>query len=163
MRYIISESIISTAALYIVLKKIMTDFTDWDAYKLGIINKDGEKIKTPISSKERDSWDLLAKFSCNFKKLLIRFLGKANYMTYFTMAYLLRDSIDYFYIEHNKEMLHEKYLQDFNMIKQNKLFKIIQEVEKQYGKEVVTEENIEMLVIKYTKIFENNIDINSIL
>ena len=78
------------------------------------------------------------------------------------MDYLLKDHIDYFYISHNKEMLHEKYLNDFTIIKQNRLNQIIQEVEKKYGIETATEENIEMLIIKYQKVFEK-IDIENIL
>ena len=59
-------------------------------------------------------------------------------------------------------MLHEKYLNDFTIIKQNRLNQIIQEVEKKYGIETATEENIEMLIIKYQKIFEK-LDIENIL
>lgn len=162
MSYLLSEGIIDTAALYILLKKIITPFEQWDAYKLGIIDKDGNKIKTPISSKERNAWDLLDRFACNFKKLIMRFIGKSNFVTYFSLAYLLKDHIDYFYISHNKEILHEKYLNDFTIIKQNRLNLIIKEVEKKYGVEKVTEENVEMLIIKYQKIFEK-IDIENIL
>lgn len=162
MSYIISESIIDTAALYILLKKIITPFEQWDAYKLGIIDKDGKKIKAPISSKERASWDLLDRFACNFKSLIIRFIGKSNFVTYFSLAYLLKDQLDYFYISHNKNILHEKYLNDFNITKQNHLNNIIREVELKYGKEKVTEENVELLIIKYQKIFEK-LDIENIL
>lgn len=130
MSYLISEGIIDTAALYILLKKIITPFEQWDAYKLGIIDKDGNKIKKPISSKERDSWDLLDRFACNFKKLIIRFIGKSNFVTYFTIAVLLKDSINYFYINHNKEKLHEQYLYDFDIIKQNQIYNIIKKLPK---------------------------------
>ncbi len=162
MSYIISESVIDTAALYLLLKKIITPFEEWEAYKLGIIDKNGNKIKNPLSSKERAAWDLLDRFSCNFKKLLIRFIGKSNLVSYFSLAYLLRDNLDYFYFQYNKEILNEKYLDDFNLIKQNKIFKIIKEVEEQYGKEKVSEDNLEMLILKYSKIFKNY-DIESIL
>ena len=158
MSYILAESVLSTAALYMVLKKIMTPFEQWDAYKLGIIDKEGNKLKSPYTSKEREAWDLLSKFTCNFKKIIIKFLGKANFITYFTMAYLLKDSVDYFYIDHNKKVLHEKYLYDFTMSKQNELFKIIKEVENEFGNEVVSEQNIEMLMLKYLPIFETKID-----
>lgn len=158
MRYIITENVISTAALYIILKKLMTPFEQWDAFKLGIIDKDGKKLKTPITSSERAAWDLLSVFCCNFKKVITRFIGKSNWVTNLTMAYLLKDHLDYFYINHNKEVLHETYLNDLTITKQNQLNQFIKKIESKYGKEVVTEENIEVLYIKYSKIIEKEID-----
>ena len=44
----------------------------------------------------------------------------------------------------------------------NQIYKIIKETKNKYGNEKVNEENIEMLLIKYQKIFEK-IDLNSII
>lgn len=158
MKYLISENIVSTAALYIILKKLMTPFEQWDAYKLNIIDKDGNRLRYPITSKERAAWDTLSIFCCNFKKVIQKFIGKSNWVTNLTMAYLLKDNIDYFYIKHNQEILHEQYLFDFTLTKQNQINQLIKSIESKHGKEKVTEENIEMLFIKYSKLLEKEVD-----
>lgn len=158
MKYLISENIVSTTVLYLLLKKLMTPFEQWDAYKLGIIDKDGNKLRYPITSSERAAWDILSIFCCNFKKVLHKFIGKSNIVTNLTMAYLLKDNIDYFYVKHNIEKLHEEYLYDLTLTKQNQINQLIKTLEKKYGKEKVTEENIEMLYVKYSKLIEKEVD-----
>jgi hypothetical protein len=144
---ILSESVFNTVALYMILKKMMTPFEKWDAYKLGIIDKNGKKIKEPQSSKERESWDLLTKFVWNFKKITMKLVGKSDFATNFSVAYLLSDSINMFYFEHNRQKLTETLLNNFTSAKQLDIFNILESLPKLQEK--ITEENIETLFWMY--------------
>lgn len=158
--YILTESMVNTVALYMVLKKMMTPFTEWAAYDLGIIDKDGKKLKDPVTSKELEAWDLLTKFVWNFKKILIKVVGKSKMAQYFSMAYLLKENLSVFYIEHNKQKLNETLLSDMTYTKQNFIFEVLKELPPVDCK--ITEENFEyymnLYVPKVEKLLENKID-----
>lgn len=153
--YILTESITNTIVLYIILKKLLQNFEDWDAYKLGIIDKDGNKLKDPTSSKEREAWDLITRFCWNFKKIIIKFIGKSKFSTYFTAAYLLKDSFNNFYISHNQTKLNENILNNLTFEIQNTLYNIINEVSKSDIKiDKINEENFEFYMFKLQPIIE---------
>ena len=154
MRYILSESTVNTVILFVVLKKIMAPFNTWDAYKLGLIDENGKKLKEPVTSKELASWDLLTKFVWNFKKIINKFVGKSKIATYLSAAFLLKDSINLFYIDSNKTKLNETLLADFTFEKQNIIYDIIQSVPISSLHEKVTEDNFEILMHLYIGKFE---------
>jgi len=145
MKYLLTESMVNTVALYVILQKLMTQFEDWEAYKLGIIDSDGNKLKEPKTSKEIEAWDLLTKFCWNFKKILNKFIGKSRLATFLTASYLLKDSLSLFYIEHNKEKLNE--LKTFSFNKQTLIYEMIKSLPK--IEEKVTEDNFEYLMFLY--------------
>jgi hypothetical protein len=155
--YILNESLTDTVAMYMVLKRLLTPFTEWDAFKMGIIDKDGKKLKDPITSKERESWDILSKFVWNFKKILSRFLGPSRMMTYLSAAYLLKDSLNY-YVNANIDKLHEKYLQDMTYEKQNLIYQLIKHINKPGTIGKITEENFEMQMFHYLPAVERAVE-----
>lgn len=74
-----------------ILKMIVTPFDKSDAFKLGIIDAKGNKIKSPSTPEEKDSYNYLTKFIFNIKKLL----NKRNQKTDTKMAhamYLVKES-----------------------------------------------------------------------
>lgn len=89
---LLSESIADTVIVYLIIKKLSTPYEEWDAYKLGIIDKEGNKIKTPISSKERAAYTVFDRFILNMKKILQKFVGKSRIAAMLTAAYLLREN-----------------------------------------------------------------------
>lgn len=129
----------------------MTDFSDWDACKLGIIDKNGEKLKHPVSSKERESWDILTRFCWNIKKISMKFIGKSKFSQYFTAAYLLKDSFSTFYINKNKERLDESILSDMTFTKQNFIHSIIKQLPEA---KCSNEDQLEFMIFKYITIVE---------
>ena len=67
-------------------------WTDWDAYKLGIIDANGNFLKKPITEKEKDSWTLFDKLVANIKRSLEKLPGgKSQIASYATALYLLKD------------------------------------------------------------------------
>ncbi|NCP97683.1 hypothetical protein GW796_05510 [archaeon] len=154
--YILSENMVSTVALYMILKKLMLPFNKWDAYKLGLIDKDGKKLKNAVSAKEKKAWDLLTKFVWNFKKILNKFVGRSNLATYITAAYLLKDSLSTFYIEYNKEILNETLLSDLTYTKQNSIYELLKKINS--PSEKITEENFEYYLFLFSPIIEKYLD-----
>jgi hypothetical protein len=156
--YLLTESVVSTISVYLILRKLMTDFDQWDAFKLGIINKDGKKLRNPVTAKERESWDILTRLCWNIKKISYKFIGKSKFATYFTAAYLLKDSLSYFYINHNIEKLNES-LQDMTCAKQQRLF----ETFKVLGStETTHEDNLEVMMFKHLQEFENVVNLKEL-
>jgi hypothetical protein len=125
--YLLVESLISTISVYMILKKLMSPWEDWDEYKLGIIDKEGNKKKHPITSKERESWDMLTRLCWNLKKITSKFIGKSKFAQYFSAAYLLKDSITPYILIH-QEKLHESLLHDMNYSKQFLIYRILKDL-----------------------------------
>ena len=162
-RYMINENLTSTICVYLILKKMLAPWESWDAYKLGIIDKTGKKLKHPITSKQRESWDILTRLCWNLKKISDKFVGKSKTATYFTASYLLKDSINY-YIINNKEKLNETLLSDMTYSKQLSLYNIIKVLPQHNNLATVIHNNlveaqhnnlVEIEMIKLLPIVEN--------
>lgn len=93
MGYTLNESISDTIIVYLIVKKISTPFNEWKAYKLGIIDENGKKLKEPISFKERESWTIFDKFCANAKKVITKFAGPSRAAALLTAAFLLREAV----------------------------------------------------------------------
>jgi len=130
MSFLISESLSDTIITYMVLKRLTKPFEEWDAYKLGIIDAEGKKIKTPTSSKEKEAWTSLDVMVWNMKKLLGKYINKSTLARYFTAAMLISENIrpymNYKLITENKTYPE---LNDFDCDKQLILFQIIKRVQ----------------------------------
>lgn len=94
LKQLISESVVDLlkrgskfAMLYMILKKLTTNFTNWKAYKLGIIDNAGNIIKPRKERKsaaEKEAMTMLDVFCLNVKKLLQKIPG--NRSSLLTMA-----------------------------------------------------------------------------
>lgn len=157
--YLLTESLVGSLATYMILKKLMTDFSEWDAHKLGIIDKNGKKLKHPVTSKEREAWDILTRFCWNIKKISTKFIGKSKFAQYFTAAYLLKDSINVFYVEKNKHILNETLLSDITYAKQNCIFNILKQLPEV---KCTTDEELEVMIYKYVGIVEKVLNTSDI-
>lgn len=144
--YLLTESLAGSVAVYMILKKLMTEFSDWDACKLGIINKDGKKLKHPVSAKEREAWDILTRFCWNIKKISMKFIGKSKFAQNFTAAYLLKDQITPFYIEKYKDKLNESLLDDMTYSKQSIIHNILKKLP---DAKCTDEDDLEMYIFKH--------------
>lgn len=92
MNYLLTESLANTVVVYMIIKQLSLPFEEWDAFELGIIDDEGNKIKKPRSSKERKAWTVFDRFIANIKKILSKFVGPSRFGAIVTAAYLLRDS-----------------------------------------------------------------------
>ena len=105
---------------YRVIKMLVTPFDSTDAYKLGIIDKNGKvlrKAKTLKTPKEKDAYTLLHRFVFNLKRLInIVPGGKSKLGTYAAaLGLLLRENKDINMVELEKDLY--KHLSENNLIK----------------------------------------------
>jgi|TARA_B100001093_G_C26806835_1_gene1005865 hypothetical protein len=94
---------------YRIIKMLITPFEKQDAYKYGIIDKNGKvlrKTKELKTSKERDSYTILHKFVFNLKRLInVIPGGKSKIGTYAAaLGLLLKESKDLNMVEIEKEL-----------------------------------------------------------
>jgi hypothetical protein len=57
-------------ATYIIAKKIITPFSKWKAFSLGLIDEKGKTLRKPVSGEEKDSFTFLDKFIRNVRVLI---------------------------------------------------------------------------------------------
>jgi hypothetical protein len=109
--------------VYLVAKRLTLPIKEWEAFKLGIIDEEGKKIRDPKGSKERDAYTLLDKLILKLKHLI----GNHK-LRVFTAALLLR--------EQNEEVILEDEMVEWftNKKKMNDIFASLQSV--------LSEENI---------------------
>lgn len=80
---------------YRVLRRLTTPFTEWDAYRLGIIDKDGKVLKKRrdlTTSAEREAFTLFDLMILNMKKALALIPGgSSKTATYAAALWLIRE------------------------------------------------------------------------
>ena len=103
--------------VYRILRLFATKIEDFDAYKLGIIDANGKKIKDPKTSEERNSWTMLTRFVLKVKSSLLKSsdMNARRFLTFAAAVAILR--------EHGEEAeehldLLELYMQDENVIRE---------------------------------------------
>lgn len=125
MAFLVTESLSDLVIVYLITKRLTMPFAEWDAYKQGIINKDGKKLKEPASSSEKAAWTMLDVMVWNMKKLLGKYINDSALARYFTAAMLLKDHYSpYIYNKLLNEQKKPALLEEFNCSIQNELFTI---------------------------------------
>lgn len=77
--------------IYQFLRRLVQPFNKWDAFKLGVIDKDGKVIldKKNRDKKQKDSWGYYDRLLANLKKLLAKIPGGRSRLASFAAALLL--------------------------------------------------------------------------
>jgi len=57
---------------YRIIRMLATPIENSDAYKMGIVNADGKKIKNPTTSSEKDAYSLLQRFVFKVQRALVK-------------------------------------------------------------------------------------------
>lgn len=70
--------------------KLSRSFEKWDAFELGLIDKDGELIKRPKTKEEKDSLDTFDNLIRKVKRLLLKYIPGKNLFSFIISAYLLK-------------------------------------------------------------------------
>jgi len=114
-----AKGAIDLAAIYMFLKRLVTPFEQWDAYKTGLIDKNGKVIidkadRTPEQDKSFGYFDRLV---ANLKKLLGKVPGGKSRIASFAAALLLlrEKNIDPDDIEYLEECL-QHYMKEAEML-----------------------------------------------
>src|ERR1017187_965635 len=103
-----------------ILRRVMMDWKKWPAYKHGIIDDKGRRLKRPTSAKEREGWDILDRFCWSIKRLCTKYIGDSTFTYLFSAAYLMKENAAYV-ISQNMD-LYKNELEDFDTTKQKHLY-----------------------------------------
>lgn len=89
------SSTVDLIFIYQFLKRLTTPFEKTEAYKLGIIDKKGKKIKDPETKEEEDSFGYFDRLVFNIKKLIEGMPGgRSKLASYAAALFLIREGID---------------------------------------------------------------------
>lgn len=90
----IISNIASAYVLYAIIKRLTWDYTQWPAYKTGVIDDKGNILikKNNRTLEQQDSFALVDVMCLNMKKLLSKIPGGNNrFVTYGAALYLLKE------------------------------------------------------------------------
>jgi len=78
---------------YQFIKRLTTPFNKTNAYKLGIIDERGKKIKSPETTEENNAYGYYDRMVFNLKKLLEKVPGgKSKFASYAAALFLIKES-----------------------------------------------------------------------
>lgn len=81
--------------VYQFLKRLTTPFNKTNAFKLGIIDERGKKIKDPVTKEEQKSYGYFDRLVFNLKKIIeMAPGGQSRIASYAAALFLIRESID---------------------------------------------------------------------
>lgn len=114
-----AKGVIDIALIYSFLKRLVTPFEKWDAYKVGMIDKEGKVIvpKNDRTQEQEKSWGYFDRLVANLKKLLGKVpFGKSRIASFAAALLLLREeNLDPDNIEVLSEKL-EQYIDEVDML-----------------------------------------------
>ena len=88
-------STIDTVIVFRILKKLTTPFDKTPAYKLGLIDKKGKKIKNAETDEEKRAMTLLDRLVLNLKRLLAKVPGgRSQLATYIAALKLIQEHVE---------------------------------------------------------------------
>lgn len=87
-----SAPVVDLFLVYQFLKRLSTPFEQWEACKLGIIDKNGKVLRpadTLTTRKEKEAWGYFDRLVANLKKLLAKVPGGSTRIASYAAAILL--------------------------------------------------------------------------
>lgn len=92
-----TNQLVDLYIVYQIVKKLVTPFEDTEAYKLGIIDKDGNVLrprKTLTKTSEKDAWTWMDIMLNNIKRALMLVPGgKSKFFSYAAAYFMLREPV----------------------------------------------------------------------
>lgn len=128
MAYLLTESLSDLVIVYLITKRLTTPYEEWDAFKVGVIDRDGNKVKEPMSSAEKSAWTILDVMVWNMKRILGKYVNQSALARYFTAAMLLKDHwAPYVYQNALNEAPLPKELESLNTEKQLTVLRVVRQ------------------------------------
>lgn len=114
-----AKGAIDIAAVYMFLKRLVTPFEKWDAYKVGMIDSEGKVIvsKDERTPEQEKSWGYFDRLVANLKKLLGKIPGGRSRIASFAAALLLlrEENVDPDDLDYLEERLNH-YMDEASML-----------------------------------------------
>ena len=77
------------------LRLLTTKFEDTTAFKLGVIDQDGKKLKKPQTSEEKSAYNTFHRLVFNLKKLLAKVPGgSSKFASYAAAFFLIKEKLE---------------------------------------------------------------------
>jgi hypothetical protein len=90
----IHEATLTNAAMTFLLLRfallIKNTYSKWDAFKLGLIDKNGEILKRASTTQEKNAFGKLEQFVLKIKKVLLKYIKSEKLLTILVYAYILK-------------------------------------------------------------------------
>jgi hypothetical protein len=85
---------INVYMLYKIVTRIAQSWEETDAFRLGLIDGHGVRLRSPQTEEEKDAYGLFDRFVFNIKRLLHKVNLNSKLSTYVIAAYLLREEYE---------------------------------------------------------------------
>lgn len=103
------SKVLDLAQTYDFIKRLTTPFEETEAYKLGIIDQNGKKIKNAVSRDEQDAYGYYDRMVFNIKKIIEKLPGGQSKLASYTAAlFLIREQHNHDSEESLMEALEEE-------------------------------------------------------
>lgn len=116
--------IVDLFLVYQFIKRLATPFTEWEAYKLGIIDENGNQLKTRKelrTVKERDAWGKFDVMITKLKKLLAKIPGGSSRIASYAAAlWLIKEHKEYDVETLTEEELGVSFASYLDFVKENR-------------------------------------------
>lgn len=76
--------------VYTFAKMLKKDFNDWDAYRLDVIDNQGNVINPPVTPQQKRAFGDLENIARKVKRALVKHAGKGNILTNLISLFLMR-------------------------------------------------------------------------
>jgi len=119
-----AQPVMDLFLIYQFIKRLTTPFDQTDAFKLGLIDKDGKKLRKAETSEEKEAMTYFDRLIFNLKRLLGKVPGGSSRIGSFAAALLLiKESVDP--KEHyTDEELMQGLMENMNMLKKDSYKKL---------------------------------------
>lgn len=116
-----AKGVLDIFLIYQFLRRLTTPFTEWEAYKTGVIDENGKVIvkKQDRTTEQSNSWGYYDRLVANLKKLLGKIPGGKSRLASFAAALLLlkEQNIDPDDMEYLEEKL-SFYMQEAKLLRE---------------------------------------------
>ena len=93
MVYQLNEGAFDLFLIYKFIKRLSTPFEKQEAFKLGLIDKSGQKIRDPETRQEKNAYGYIDRLIFNLKKIIERVPGGKHKLASFAAAlFLIRET-----------------------------------------------------------------------
>lgn len=76
--------------VYTFAKLLRTEFRNWDAYRYGVIDNQGNITSQPETIQQKKSFGTIENIARKVKRALVKYAGKGNVLTNLIALFLLR-------------------------------------------------------------------------
>jgi hypothetical protein len=122
-----SQQLVGVYVVYEIIKKLTVPFNQTEAFRLGIIDQDGNvlrKRRTLKTRQEQNAYTVLDTLVFNIKKMIEKLPGgKTRLASYISALFLIKESKNLEVYEFNNEMLEEElheFLNNFEITENTK-------------------------------------------